>query len=54
MKRKNKKRITDLEECRDKIESLLREYNCELISADEWHQVLIRDNDTDETKGFKR
>lgn len=39
----------DLEECKDKLIALIKEYNCSLISADEWHSVLIRDNDTDET-----
>jgi hypothetical protein len=54
MKKKIRDERDDLEECRDKINKLLKEYNCELISADEWHHVLIRDCDTDETMGELR
>ena len=43
------RRISDIEICRDKIKALLREYNCDLISADEYHNVLIMDLDTHET-----
>lgn len=47
---KNKEvEISDLEECKGKVLKILREYNSELISADEWHSVLIRDKDTEET-----
>lgn len=42
---------SDLEECRDKIKELLIEYNCSLMSADEWSNILIIDNDTQETLG---
>ena len=47
---KNNKR-SDLEECRDKINTLLREYNCLLMSADEYSSVLLCDKDTHKTKG---
>lgn len=40
---------TDLEICKEKINALLREYNCELLDPDEGHYVLIWDKDTDET-----
>jgi hypothetical protein len=51
--RKDKKPLTDIEICRNKIKALLEEYNCELWSADEYSHVLIYDKDTQETKGFK-
>lgn len=35
-------------ECRRKIKALLSEYNCILISADEWSSVILYDNDTKE------
>jgi len=41
--------LTDLEECKFKINKLLREYNCSLMSADEGSRVLLIDNDTCET-----
>lgn len=41
----------DLEECRDKISALLKEYNCRLISADEYSEVLLLDRDTDKIIG---
>lgn len=53
MKKKNREKVKDVEECRDKINEILKEYNCTLLSSDEWHSVIIRDNDTnDETGGF--
>jgi hypothetical protein len=51
--RKDKKPLTDIEICRNKIEELLNEYNCSLMSADEYSHVLIYDKDTQETKGFR-
>ncbi len=42
----NKK--TDLEECRDKINAILREYNCS-VETDDYHWVWLRDKDTDES-----
>tara|TARA_R110002012_G_scaffold49804_2_gene128773 strand:- start:35754 stop:35918 length:165 start_codon:yes stop_codon:yes gene_type:complete len=42
---------SDVEECRDKINQLLQEYNCSLMSADEWSNVLIYDKDTMEKSG---
>lgn len=54
MKAENNPEKTDLEECRDKINALLEEYNCHLMSADEWHSVILFDNDTlHTTGGFK-
>ena len=38
-----------MKKCKRKIINILEKYNCELISADEWHTVLIRDKDIDET-----
>ena len=35
-----------------KIKNILSEYNMSLISQDEWHGVLIVDNDTDLTIGI--
>lgn len=49
MKNSSRTAQTDLEECKQKLNSLLREYNCYLMSADEWSNVLLIDNDTDET-----
>lgn len=54
MKKKIHDDKDDLEECRDKINKLLKEYNCELLSADKWHDVLIRDIDTNKTLGNLR
>lgn len=54
MRNKNKKAISDLEECKLKVLATLREYNCELMSADEWTQVLIRDKDTDKTVHWEK
>ena len=54
MKNHNRQPVPDLEECRNKIIHLLNEYNCDLISADEWYNVLLQDCDTLETIGFKR
>jgi hypothetical protein len=48
MKKKPEK--TDLEICRDKIKSILIEYNCRLTTND-WHYVLLEDQDTYETIG---
>jgi hypothetical protein len=54
VRNKNKKAISDLEECKLKVLATLREYNCELMSADEWSQVLIRDKDTDKTVHWEK
>ncbi len=43
------RRLRDIEVCRDKIRAMLKEYNCDLISAEEYHGVLIIDLDTHET-----
>jgi hypothetical protein len=39
----------DIYECREKIQTVLREYNCELIDFDEGSCVLLVDLDTDKT-----
>lgn len=52
-KNNNKPKKTDAEVCRDKIKAILEEYNCCLISADEYSWVLIYDNDTFETVGMR-
>lgn len=44
-----KNKQTDIEKCKFKINKLLKEYNCDLMSADEWSRVLLIDNDTQET-----
>lgn len=49
MKNTKKDKDHDLLECKERIRALLCEYNCELISQDEWHGVLIRDIYTDRT-----
>lgn len=43
----------DVEELRDKINTLLREYNC-VIETDDYHSAWLRDKDTGETVGFGR
>ena len=40
------KNLTDLELCKLEVTKILNEYNCSLISADEWSRVLLIDNDT--------
>ncbi len=51
MSKRNRKPLSDIEECKLKIKNILSEYNCYLMSADEWHSVLLVDKDTDETEG---
>lgn len=45
--------ISDLEICKTKIEQLLKEYNCRLMSDSEWHDVLIYDKDTKKSLDIK-
>ena len=47
----NKK--TDLEECKERINAILREFNCS-IETDDYHWAWLRDNDTNETVGIER
>lgn len=54
MKHTIENKTTDIEECRNKLFNLLREYNCQLISADEWQHVLLLDKDTNETVSVSR
>jgi hypothetical protein len=49
MKRTEENKQSDIEECKEKIERLLKEYNCGIISQDGWHGCLIEDRDTQET-----
>lgn len=49
MSKKKSEEISDIEECKDKIQKLLREYNCALVDQDEGSWVLLWDMDTDET-----
>lgn len=35
-----------MEICKLEIKNLLMEYNCRLVSADEWSEVLLYDEDT--------
>jgi len=51
---KNTQKQTDIEECKDKIKMILREYNCEIISADEYTSVLLRDRDTEECLNIQK
>lgn len=51
--KRNPEEIRDIEICKKKIEAILKEYNCGLMSADEWHHVLIYDKDTNETLVLK-
>lgn len=51
MAKKTQNTITDLDECRRKIRGILEEYNCRLLSADEYSHVLLYDKDTQETTG---
>ena len=42
---------SDIEICKSKVKSILEEYNCSLMSADEYSNVLLYDNDTHEKVG---
>lgn len=53
MKRDRKEPPSDIEECKAKILALLEEYGCVLESTDDFSAVLLRDVDTDETKGMR-
>ena len=52
MKRTDENKITDLEECKRKIQDILREYNC-TIETDDYAGLWMRDKDTDETIGMR-
>jgi len=51
---KSETQTSDIAECRAKIRELLTEYNCMLISADEWHDVLLYDHDTKQYANMNR
>jgi len=44
----SKEEILDLDDCRDKLEKLLKEYNCEIILDKEVELVILVDKDTKE------
>ena len=44
-KNSNKKNLTDVEECRNKVKALLEEYNCRIVSCDDWSGVYMYDAD---------
>jgi hypothetical protein len=52
-KNTNKPKKTNAEVCSDNIKATLEEYNCTLMSADEYSWVLVYDNDTFETAGMR-
>jgi len=39
----------EIEACKEKIQAVLREFNCQIISQDGWHGCLIEDKDTKKT-----
>jgi hypothetical protein len=47
----NKPQIADIEECKEKIISLLKEYNC-VLETDDYSGLWLRDRDTQETEGI--
>ncbi len=49
--RKETTKKRDIEICKGKIKVILEEYNCILMSADEYSHVLLYDNDSYETVG---
>lgn len=49
----SKKEITDLEECKRKINNILDEYNCR-IESDGYLLAWLRDLDTDQKIGIER
>lgn len=48
MRKQEKHDRSDLEECKERIQQLLREYNCELCSTYDYSSIFLRDKDTDE------
>ncbi len=54
MAKQNKGHSNDVMECKAKIRALLSEYNCTLRSADEWHDVLLYDWDTEQYANMSR
>jgi len=56
-KNKEEKTVNDIEKCKEKIQKILNKYNCRLIAADEYTEVLLQNKETEETstmriKGF--
>ena len=43
----------DLYLCKERIEAILREFNC-VIATDDYHSAWIRDKDTNETIGIEK
>ena len=48
MAKKREEGRTDFQECREKIQSLLAEYNCELLDCDDRKEVFLWDKDTNQ------
>lgn len=49
MAKREKRKVSDVEECRNKIKAILEEYNCSIHSCDDWSGIYMIDNDTQET-----
>lgn len=45
---------SDFQECREKIQSLLAEYNCELLDRDDGKDVFLWDKDTNQLGSLYR
>lgn len=52
MRRKEEDRTRDIDECLEKIQKLLREYNCELCTTYDYSSIYMRDKDTDERRAM--
>ncbi len=50
--RKKEEDPSDIDECKEKIQQLLREYNCELCSTYDYSNIYMRDKDTDERRAM--
>lgn len=53
MRRKEEDRSRDIDECKEKIQKLLREYNCELCTTYDYSNIYMRDKDTDERRSLE-
>lgn len=47
-----KKHTEDLQECMEKIQELLEEYNCEIGSTYDYSSLYLKDKDTQERISF--
>ena len=41
--------VSDIDVCKDRIQSILREFNCSIIASDDYCWPLLLDLDTEET-----